>query len=359
MAVNKVEINGDTVVDLTEDTVSPDTLLEGETAHDKSGAIITGRLMMPVASVNGGTGDVVIGGRNYLRDTESMSEFLFSTGGQRLTTADGFTYISLPPGAPTSSSSGHKLITSRPLISFLAVRGNEVTLSFLARSSEAIITSSSQGFALEFDLCTSESQTRIKYRVVNVPDVEIGTEWTRCVYTTTLNDTFFRSGAGAIDEATHLYIRIYNTSPNTLDIKKIQLEIGNVPTDWTPSPEDKQDIYKALWVNVAPMSEFTGQSIPIPELGNYETFIIYYYGSTTTTYHGSSMVRIPEKSSCTVMMSVPIVTDTSSFIMSARTVAINRVNNTIEFGAGRKLTSIDASDDNEQLIPVEVYGIPG
>ena len=40
--VNKVDINGKTVVDLTGDTVDPEHLAEGYTAHDKSGTQIVG-----------------------------------------------------------------------------------------------------------------------------------------------------------------------------------------------------------------------------------------------------------------------------------------------------------------------------
>lgn len=43
MAVNKVVINGETLLDLTEDTITPDTLDEGITAHDASGTRITGK----------------------------------------------------------------------------------------------------------------------------------------------------------------------------------------------------------------------------------------------------------------------------------------------------------------------------
>lgn len=42
MAVNKVVYNGNTLIDLTGDTVTANTLLNGVTAHDKSGAQITG-----------------------------------------------------------------------------------------------------------------------------------------------------------------------------------------------------------------------------------------------------------------------------------------------------------------------------
>lgn len=40
--VNKVEINGKTVIDLTQDTVTPETLKKGVTAHSASGERITG-----------------------------------------------------------------------------------------------------------------------------------------------------------------------------------------------------------------------------------------------------------------------------------------------------------------------------
>ena len=40
MAVNKVVYGGVTLVDLTNDSVTPETLSEGVTAHDNSGAVI-------------------------------------------------------------------------------------------------------------------------------------------------------------------------------------------------------------------------------------------------------------------------------------------------------------------------------
>lgn len=42
MAVNKVEYGGNTLIDLTSDTVTANTLLQGSTAHDKSGEQING-----------------------------------------------------------------------------------------------------------------------------------------------------------------------------------------------------------------------------------------------------------------------------------------------------------------------------
>lgn len=42
MAINKVIYGGETLIDLTGDTVQADKLLKGYKAHDKSGAVITG-----------------------------------------------------------------------------------------------------------------------------------------------------------------------------------------------------------------------------------------------------------------------------------------------------------------------------
>lgn len=43
MAVNKVKLsNGETLIDISGDTVAPETLGEFVTAHDKTGALITG-----------------------------------------------------------------------------------------------------------------------------------------------------------------------------------------------------------------------------------------------------------------------------------------------------------------------------
>lgn len=42
MAINKIIYGGQTLIDLTGDTVSEETLAAGATAHDKTGALITG-----------------------------------------------------------------------------------------------------------------------------------------------------------------------------------------------------------------------------------------------------------------------------------------------------------------------------
>ena len=53
MAVNKVSINGTTVFDLTADTVTPETLSMGVTAHNAAGELITGTHIEPVTYYTG------------------------------------------------------------------------------------------------------------------------------------------------------------------------------------------------------------------------------------------------------------------------------------------------------------------
>ncbi len=47
MAVNKVVMNGETLITLASDTVSPETLIEGNTAHNAAGEAITGEAVIP------------------------------------------------------------------------------------------------------------------------------------------------------------------------------------------------------------------------------------------------------------------------------------------------------------------------
>lgn len=46
MGVSKVEYGGNTLVDLTSDTVTSDVMLNGYTAHDKAGNVITGTVVV-------------------------------------------------------------------------------------------------------------------------------------------------------------------------------------------------------------------------------------------------------------------------------------------------------------------------
>jgi hypothetical protein len=60
MGYNAIEIDGDVKLDLSQDTVTEETLPEGVTAHDANGDPIEGKMKF-VKSVNSKTGDVTLG----------------------------------------------------------------------------------------------------------------------------------------------------------------------------------------------------------------------------------------------------------------------------------------------------------
>lgn len=116
MAVNKVEINGEVKLDLTQDTVTENTLLKGVTAHDAAGNPVEGKVVTtpvpktsnllkgdgaggigaavpgtdylktaPVTSVNGAIGDVksafyvtVTQGDNYTATADKTAEEVYA-----------------------------------------------------------------------------------------------------------------------------------------------------------------------------------------------------------------------------------------------------------------------------------------
>lgn len=85
MGVNKVQLaNGETIIDISDSTVTPETLAEGVTAHDASGQKITGKM------VPGGGGKTVQ--TDWEQKSETAPDFLknkpfgdFPTGSDTLT----------------------------------------------------------------------------------------------------------------------------------------------------------------------------------------------------------------------------------------------------------------------------------
>ena len=61
MSYNKVVYAGNTLIDLTGDTVTADKLVEGLTAHDAKGEQIIGTMKQPTVS-DDGNGNVTISG---------------------------------------------------------------------------------------------------------------------------------------------------------------------------------------------------------------------------------------------------------------------------------------------------------
>lgn len=87
MAVNKVVINtengAETLIDLTSDTVTPETLAEGKTAHNAAGEIITGTMTERSSgdiSIDGATKEIKIPSGYYADDIVANGEVIYDFG---------------------------------------------------------------------------------------------------------------------------------------------------------------------------------------------------------------------------------------------------------------------------------------
>lgn len=61
MAINKIQYGNTVLIDLTSDTVTADKLMQGYTAHDRTGALITGTATGGIDGDNLGYGLSLVG----------------------------------------------------------------------------------------------------------------------------------------------------------------------------------------------------------------------------------------------------------------------------------------------------------
>lgn len=82
--VNQVTVNGETILDLTNDTVTAKDLVKGVTAHDKSGAQVTGTLANAVSGNNNTNvaSQITIDGAPWIRVTGKAFNDAFIRSGQ-------------------------------------------------------------------------------------------------------------------------------------------------------------------------------------------------------------------------------------------------------------------------------------
>lgn len=108
MGYNKVIVNGVTKVDLTSDTVSPDTMLESTTAHNAAGDLVTGTIPVnPQLSV--ADGGAVIVPQGYYSGSELIGYLLpiptaEDANKMVVVNADGTGYQLAGPYAPLSAA---------------------------------------------------------------------------------------------------------------------------------------------------------------------------------------------------------------------------------------------------------------
>ena len=97
--INKVVYGDRVLIDLTADTVTPDTLAHGITAHDQSGAIITGTSTKDVDSGDATVqvAEILVGKTAYARGTK-LTGTMPNNGKKDLTITKKADSLSIPQG---------------------------------------------------------------------------------------------------------------------------------------------------------------------------------------------------------------------------------------------------------------------
>lgn len=178
MGINKVQYGNTTLIDLTSDTVTADKLMQGYTAHDRTGAIITG------TATGGGSGDGYVWqdaqGYVHLSDEEGTQitvDSLTITQGGTYTAPTGHAYspvtvASGTAGTPTASKgtvSSHS-ITVTPSVTNTAgyISGGTLTGTGVTVSASELVSGT-------YSVTSSGTKDVTNYASASVP---AGTEGT-------------------------------------------------------------------------------------------------------------------------------------------------------------------------------------
>lgn len=174
--VNKVVYDGTTLIDLTSDTVAAAYLLKNYTAHDKSGAPITGSCEFDsnTTDANATAGEILSGKTAYVNKAKVTGSM--TNNGANNITVSGLSGASIPAGyydgsgkAVIDSTSASNLVASniRSGVEILGVEGtlspeDELTVgpaSATPTSSQQVITAAS----LSLDYITQVTVAAIPY----------------------------------------------------------------------------------------------------------------------------------------------------------------------------------------------------
>lgn len=177
---------------------------------------------------------IQVGGRNYILNSSGLNASADKRPTLKGSYSDGNASISyLDTGIQATNNQGNREwfyglakaftdISATPLVS-----GNTYTISFKVKGTAKQV-------AVRIGLKNATTSTESS--VVNFTNIN-NTDWTRVVYT-------FVIPSGT----TGVFIRLQGAAANsyftgfvggeTFTFKELKLELGNVPTDWTPAPED-------------------------------------------------------------------------------------------------------------------------
>lgn len=198
--------------------------------------------------------NISVGGRNLLTGTGDWSGGVISSGAGTVS-GDTFTF------AAHDTLDWYAVHLSNPHIPFAEVDGKTLTLSFDYRSDDFSDTTGDRHYIYINAAASSvaNGSGRTKYRQISTSTfggVYVPTaEWQRGNITFTLSESFFNAGSGACN---YFFIQFYNYTLNSLQLRHVKLEVGNVATDWSQAQEDleayaDESAYLSAKPNIAPL----------------------------------------------------------------------------------------------------------
>lgn len=175
MAINKVIYGGNTLIDLTGDTVTEDKILSGYTAHDKSGESITGTCDFDVNSSDAtvAVAEILSGKTAYARGTK-LTGTMPNNGAVTGTISTKAGEYTVPQGyhdgsgkVAISSTEQAKIIAGniKSGVTILGVQGNYSGAAISAQSKTATPSTTSQTIQPDtgYDYLSSVTVNAIPY----------------------------------------------------------------------------------------------------------------------------------------------------------------------------------------------------
>lgn len=249
--------------------------------YDGTSLNIKGNLTLTSGqSVEEYVGDMDIGGRNLLLDTENMYKWKLKRG------------ASINNGVATFidvSNNVWREIESTFTLPYSNIRNKTVTMSCYVKATS--------GLSCAINLCLGVSGSKYSYNRKNYKNCYIyftGTgKWEKVSTKVDITDAYFTSDSGSDFENGNIAFvaGAVNSYHNGFQAKKFKLELGDFATDWSPAPEDaiKGD-GQNMFINTYDTSMISGNRYSRPMLKDQATFT-YMLNTFTIVPHGIRQVR--------------------------------------------------------------------
>ena len=249
--------------------------------------------------------NIEIGGRNLLRNTANvtLSDIVRSSSSTASIPEPGIIRIS-----PDTSNRYIKFKVD--YLDYKDFKNQDVTVSFDARLADVESSYTASTYVRTYIGVNVPS--RINYILSSSYDCYVGTgmyigdlttEWKRFSKTWTIPDDMTVGKAEALADGNYVTVEFGGEkSHSPIEIRLVKFEKGNVPTNWTPAPEDieteltelRTDLQSQIDEKIQTYYQSTAPSTAwttTDERSQHDGDLWYYTGETTTTYTKDNVYR--------------------------------------------------------------------